>query len=150
MNSSTDKKKLPIILLGIWIVLGISLFVCWASTQPQALEEVKEITIVVNHSEDYLAELASMSEDEDPESTLEFTFETTRKTLGEAVDGMEILKFANGSEQIIVAAADGEYADFDRGEYWLCYYDNEAMEKPLDTYPIEDGDAFRFYLMTEY
>lgn len=151
MNSVSKEKKMTAIAIGILVVLAIALFLCWASTQPQALESVKEITITVAHSDDFVkdAEVSDSEEESDENDPFVLEFETTAKTLGEAVEGRNVLEFTQGREQTVVAAADGEYADFYHNQYWLCYFDGEPLEEPLDTYPIEDGDSFYFYLITE-
>lgn len=150
MTESKTNKTL-VVVIGILVVLALAAFVCWASTQPQALESVKDITITVTHSEDFLKANNPIESGDQTGETDPFVveFETTAKTLGAAVDGMGVLEFIPYQDQMVVAAADGEYADFYHNQYWLCYYDGEAMEEPLDTYPIEDGDCFYFYLITK-
>lgn len=151
MNPVSKQKKLTTIGIGILAVLAISLFLCWASTQPQALESVKDITITVTHSENFV-QVAEISDNEDnagETGPFVLEFETTAKTLGQAVEGRNVLEFALDGDQTVVAAADGEYANYYYNQYWLCYFDGERLEEPLDTYPIEDGDSFYFYLITE-
>lgn len=156
MTSESDRKN-PILFAGILAVLLISVFVCWASTRPQALEDVKELTITVAHSDDFIRELEHTS---DPLEVLArdpfvIEFETTARTLPEAIAPYGLLEFTEqtddmGEPFLVISAADGEYADQYRGYAWFCYYNSELLEQSLHTLSIQDGDSFYFYTDSEY
>ena len=139
MNPATENKKITIVSIGILVVLALATFVCWASFKPQALEPVKEITVVVNHSDYY----NGYDENAEP---FRLTFETTAKTLPDAFSDRHELLFVHRLEGMEVGVADSEMADFQLGQYWLCYLDGEILEKPLSEHRMEDGDSYYFYL----
>lgn len=153
MNPAADNKKITVLSIGILVVLAMAVFVCWAATQPQALEPVKEITVTVAHSDEFVLELESLygpeaAEERDP-YVLEF--ETTARDLITAVEPYGVLEFYEQADDTgeyipVVGAADGEYAEIYYGYAWLCYYNSEPLEDPLHTLEIEDGDRFYFYL----
>lgn len=142
MNPASDNKKITALSLGILAVLLIAVFVCWAATDPQALESVKEITVTVTHSEAFLAG------DEEAEPFV-LELETTAKTLGAALEPYELLELLEEPDGVYIAAADGEYADSWRGQAWVCFFGGDPLEDTVDVHPIEDGDAYYFYLITE-
>ncbi len=156
MNPAADNKKITVISMGILAVLAIAVFVCWAATQPQALEPVKEITVTVAHSDDFLLELEALygpelAEEHDP-YVLEF--ETTARDLITAVEPYDVLEFYEQADDTgeyipVAGAADGEFPDLYYGYVWLCYYNGEFLEEPLHTVELEDGDRFYFYLGPE-
>ena len=139
MNPATENKKITVISIGILVVLALAIFVCWASFRPQALEPVKEITVVVNHSDSF----NGYDENAEP---FELTFETTAKTLADAFADRHELLFVYREDGMEVGVADGEMADFQLGQYWRCYLDGVILEKPLSEHRMEDGDAYYFYL----
>lgn len=142
MNPASDNRKITIISVGILIVLALAALVCWASFQPQALEPVKEITVTVTHSEEYLAG------DEEAEP-FELTFETTAKTLVDAFQDRYELLFVSLQDGMVLGVADGEMADFSQNQNWLCYLDGEILEESFDVHEIEDGNCYYFYLVSE-
>ena len=142
MNPATDRKKLTALSLGLLAVLLLAAFLCWAATDPQALESVKEITVTVTHSEEFLAG------DEEAEP-FEVTFETTARTLTAAMEDREELLFVPDREGMTLVTADGETADLYRNQRWVCYQSGELLEESLDEHELEDGDAYYFYLVTE-
>lgn len=139
MNPASENRKITAVSIGILAVLAIAIFVCWAAFQPQALEPVKEITVVVNHS-DYFNGY------DDSAEPFTLTFETTAKTLADAFADRHELLFVHRSEGMEVGVADSEMADFQLGQYWLCYLDGEILEEPLSEHRLEDGDSYYFYL----
>ena len=157
MNDTSHNKKLTALSLGTVAVLLLALFLAWASTGPQALERVKEITVTVSHSDDFIRELEHVS---DPVEVLArdpfvMEFETTAKTFPEAIAEYGLMEFlvetdAMGEPVLVLSAADGEYADHYRGYAWFCYYNGEFLEEPIGTLPIKDGDSFYFYTDSEY
>lgn len=139
MNPATENKKITIVSIGIFVVLALAVFVCWASFRPQALEPVKEITVKVTHSDSY----NGYEENVPP---FELTFETTAKTLPDAFADRHELLFVHRENGMEVGVADSEMADFQLGQYWRCYLDGEILEKPLSEHRMEDGDVYYFYL----
>lgn len=139
MNPASENRKITIVSIGIFVVLALATFVCRASFKPQALEPVKEITVVVNHSDYY----NGYDENAEP---FRLTFETTAKTLPDAFADRHELLFVYRAEGMEVGVADGEMADFQLGQYWRCYLDGEILEKPLSEHRMEDGDTYYFYL----
>ena len=153
MNPAYNSKKITAISVGILAVLLLAVFVCWASTQPQALESVKEITVTVVHSENFLPlneeDGAEDSEDEEDDGRLVLELKTTARTLAAALEPYELLELLEEPDGMYIAAADGEYADNWRGQAWICYTNGEALEDTVDVHTIRDGDAYYFYLVTE-
>ncbi len=157
MNEASQNNKITLISLGILVVLLLAVFVCWAATGPQALESVKEISVTIAHSDDFIRELEHISTPEEVAARDPFVmeFETTARTFPEAIAPyglMEFLQQTNdvGEPSLILSAADGEYADQYRGYAWFCYYNSDLLEEPLDTLLLEDGDKFYFYTDSEY
>lgn len=153
MNPSNN-KKITAVSLGILMTLLLAVFVCWASFQPQALESVKEITVTVNHSEDFIPlskNEDTWEDDEDAEDDEPFVLEieTTAKTLAAALEPYELLELLEEPDSVFIAAADGEYADYSRGQTWICYFEGKPLEDTVDVHPIQDGDSYYFYLITE-
>lgn len=142
MNPASENKKINLISIGILVVLVLAIFVCWASFQPQALEPVKEITVVVNHSDAFLGydELAE---------PFEISLETTAKTLTDAFRDRHELLFLWREEGVVLGSADREMADFYQNQAWVCYLDGEILEDTFDVHRIEDGNTYYFYLVTE-
>ncbi len=133
MSTASTQKKTRIISAGIAVVLLIAVFVCWASTKPMALEGVKTITIVVNHSNG---------------STLTETFETTARVLFEAlIDHVDIVGVETDFG-LFVTTVDGEYFDGSDGTYWALYINEEKAEYGVDAQPIANGDVFCFCPVT--
>lgn len=156
MNETTERKKRSTVAFGILVVLLIAVFVCWASTQPQALEEVKELTVTVAHSDNFIQELEYMYAPDEAEARDPYIleFETTAKTLLEALEPYGLLELNEKTDELgerhaVVAAADGEYAEFYQGYVWYCYYNGELLEAPLEDLSIHDGDRFYFYTALE-
>lgn len=156
MNEASQ-NKITLISLGILVILLIAVFVCWAATGPRALESVKEISVTIAHSEDFIRELEHISTPEEVAARDPFVmeFETTAKTFPEAIADFGLMEFLvetndMGEPVLVLSAADGEYADFYRGYAWFCYYNSEPLEEPLDSLLLEDGDKFYFYTDSEY
>lgn len=162
MNPASPNKKITVISLGILLVLALAVFLCWASLRPQALEPVKEITLVVTHSDSYLETLAAEQDDtnaadpaeDDPEedddgTTATLTIRTTARTLVDAFQERHELLFVAREDGIVLGSADGEIADFYHNQSWICYQNSAILEEPLDEHRIQDGDTYYFYLVTE-
>ena len=169
MNPASPNKKITVISLGILLVLALAVFLCWASLRPQALEPVKEITLVVTHSDSYLETLAAEQYDtnaaapaeddpeeaeDDPEeaednTTATLTIRTTARTLVDAFQERNELLFVAREDGIVLGSADGEIADFYHNQSWICYQNSAILEEPLDEHRIQDGDTYYFYLVTE-
>lgn len=154
--TSESTKKTPILYAGILVVLLIAVFVCWASTQPQALEDVKEITVTVAHSENFLLELEYKFSPEEAHERDPYVleFETTAKTLMEALEPYALLELLEETDEMgetvtVIHCADGEYVEDYRGYSWFCYRNSELLEEPLHDLPIEDGDTFYFCIASE-
>lgn len=157
MNEKSPNKKITALSVGVLVLLLIALFLCWAATKPQALENVKEISVTIAHSDDFIRELEHIY---DPAVALArdpfvMTFETTAKTLPEALAPYELLEFVEqpnhaGGSAFVLSAADGEYAAQYRGYAWFCYYNGEPLKEPLHTLSLQDGDRFYFYTDSEY
>jgi len=142
MNPASENKKITAVSIGILVVLSLAIFACWASFKPQALEPVKEITVVVNHSDTFVGydELAE---------PFEVSLETTAKTLTDAFRDRHELLFLWRQEGVVVGSAHGEMADFYHNQAWICYLDSERLEESFDVHRIEDGNTYYFYLVTE-
>lgn len=149
--TSESTKKTPILFAGILVVLLIAAFVCWAATGPQVLESVKELTITVAHSDNFLLELEHMYAPGDigERDPYVLEFETTAKTLMEALKPYALLELREeindmGEPVTVIACADEEYVDNHSGYAWVCYRNSELLEDPIVALPIEDGDSFYF------
>lgn len=154
--TSESTKKTPIIFAGILIILMLAAFLAWASTQPQALEDVKELKITVAHSEDFIQALEYLHSNEEAEARDPFVLEleTTAKTLLEALEPyslLEVLEEADSDDKVksVIHCADGEYINAYQGSAWYCYRNGELLEESLFDLPIKDGDTFYFYIASE-
>lgn len=154
MNESTQNRKITFLSLGILAVLLIACFVCWAATDPQALEPVKEITVKVAHSSGYLEELEYSSSPEEAAAHDPYIleFETTAKTFLEALEPhASLLEFMEWTDETgetvsVIYSANGEILEPDWNYAWFCYRNGEEPVDSLYDLPIEDGDSFYFYI----
>lgn len=154
MNPVSPNKKITVISLGILLVLALAVFLCWASLRPQALEPVKEITLVVTHSDSYLETRATEPGDAEADpaednTTATLTIRTTARTLVDAFQERNELLFVAREDGIVLGSANGEIADFYHNQSWICYQNSAILEEPLDEHRIQDGDTYYFYLVTE-
>lgn len=155
MTSST-KNKTPVLFAGILVILVIAIFLCWASTQPQALEDVKEITVTVAHSDAYVEEMERTYAPEEVEAHNPYILEleTTAKTFIEALEPYALLELLEETDDMgepvtVITRADEEYVDNYRGYAWVCYRNSELLEVPITELPIEDGDTFYFCITAQ-
>lgn len=155
MTSETN-NKIPILFLGIAVILLLSLFLAWASTRPPMLEDVKDLTVTVVHSDYFLEEMEAFVlpgelEEHDP---FELELETNARTFGDALAPCGVFEFLyttdeEGEPLTVLDGADGEYAGLYDGFVWRCYRNGELLEEPLDSLKIEDGDSFYFRIEEE-
>lgn len=154
--TSASNKKTRILFSGILVILLLAVFLCWASTQPQALEEVKELTITVAHTDAYIQELEQTYAPEEVEAHNPYIleFETTARTLMEALEPYALLELQEETDDMgepvtVITRADEEYVDNYRGYAWVCYRNSELLEAPITELPIEDGDTFYFCITAQ-
>ena len=129
----SKQKKTTIISIAVVVVLVIIALVCWASFRPQALEGVKDITVIVAHSN------GNVRTEE---------FETTAQYLSEAlVDHIDI-EGEDSEYGLFVKSVDGEYADDTKGYYWMFDVNGEMGEYGVDTQPVADDYVYYFYIIS--
>lgn len=129
-----QEKKTNIILAAVVVVLILCVLVCWAATKPRALDEVKEITLTVYHTD---------------ESVSDFTLRTTARTLAEALTAAGIIEGVETEDGLFVYVVDGETVDGANGRYWVSLVNGEETEQTADALPIEDGDHYTYYTQIE-
>lgn len=129
-----QEKKTNIILAAVAVVLILCVLVCWAATKPRALDEVKEITLTVYHTD---------------ESVSDFTLRTTARTLAEALTAAGVIEGVDTEDGLFVYVVDGETADGANGRHWVNLVNGEESDRTADALPIEDGDHFTYYTLTE-
>lgn len=130
----TPQKKTNIILAGAAVILALCVLVCWAAFKPRALDEVKEITLTVYHTD---------------ESVNDFTIRTTARTLAEALLAEEIIEGVETEDGLFVFSVDGETADGTNSRYWVSLVNSEENDTPADELSIADGDHFTYYTIVE-
>lgn len=96
-------------------------------------EAVKTITLTVVHRDG---------------SSKDFTIETGREMLGEALVDEGLIEGEDGDYGLFVTKVDGEEADSGKHEFWSLTIGGEMATTGVDSTPIEDGGRFELTLTT--
>ena len=127
------EPKSRALLLGAAVTLVIVLFVSWASLKPPALDEPRQVTVVVHHGDG---------------RTAEFPVKTTARVLLDALAPCDFVELGATNYGYRVIKADGEAADAGAGVFWVFTVNGEIPEDRADTQPIADGDVFDYYIQS--
>lgn len=133
MSDASPTKKRAVALGGVIVALILAALVSWASFRPRALSSVKELTVNIYHTDG---------------TVFTRTFETTGRTLLEALEDQDFVELEENNLGISVAAADGERADPESDSFWLFTVNGAAPEDLTENQPVKDGDVFDYYLQT--
>lgn len=96
-------------------------------------EAVKTITLTVVHRDG---------------SSKDFTIETGKETLGEALVDEGLIEGEDSEYGLFVTKVDGEEADSGKHEFWSLSIGGEMATTGVDSTPIEDGGQFELTLST--
>lgn len=96
-------------------------------------EAVKTITLTVVHRDG---------------SSKDFTIETGKETLGEALADEGLIEGEDSEYGLFVTKVDGEEADGSKHEFWSLTIGGEMASTGVDSTPIEDGGQFELTLST--
>ena len=124
-------KRVPV-MAGIIAVLLLAALVCWASLKPRALENVKEITVSVVHSDGYIRTE---------------TYETTAPFFFDALNPLHLFGLEWRENNILLPTVDGESVEDPENEIWVYSVNGHYSELPMEEQPVEDGDKFVFYII---
>ena len=132
MNNTSDKKKKPIVLIGIAVILAMAVFVCWASFKPAALKNYKVISVSVRHGDD---------------TDTKRTYHTREDTLGGLLTEDGLIELETRGDAAYITVVDGEAAAIEDGVYWLYMVNGDPPEDyDIEAREIADGDSYTFYL----
>lgn len=98
-----------------------------------AADTVKTITLTVVHRDG---------------SSKDFTIETGREMLGEALVDEGLIEGEDSEYGLFVTKVDGEEADSGKHEFWSLTIGGEMATTGVDSTPIEDGGQFELTLDT--
>ncbi len=74
-----------------------------------------------------------------------FTINTDKKTVGEALIELDLLKGEQGDYGLYVKTVNGITVDYDKdGKYWAFYVDGEYAMSGVDTTDIKEGVSYAF------
>lgn len=131
MSHTSQPNKIPVILVGAVLTVLLAALVCWASFRPMALEDIRDITVNVTHSDGGVA-------------TLEMT--TIEDTLWDIPEFHDLVETDEGGYGLYITVMDGEAANTDAGQYWRYDLNGEWTDYAPETQVITDGDVFDFYI----
>ena len=130
MDASEAKKKRFFMLAGAVVTVALAALVCWAATGPRALENVKELTVNVEHTDGNVTVLE---------------FRTTERYLYDALAPYELISGVDTETGLFITEVDGEAAEGYNGRLWAYVINGGEPEFPIESQPIEDGDTVAFY-----
>jgi len=133
MTQNTDNKKRTVALIAALLTAALALFICWAASDPSALEPVKTIVLNVEHSDGSVA-------------TVEL--KTTARTLTEAAEELTLLEISDVSFGRIVSAADGELPAEENSFWAFSFSGGDTYYFNVNDRPLQDGDVIEFFLVT--
>ena len=131
MSDTPQQKKLPVIWAGVLVVLLLAALVCWASFDPMALQDVRHITVAILHKNGQV-------------NVLEL--DTTESALFDIQELADLTETDESTYGVYIKAMDGEDALTEEGEYWRYDLNGDWTDYAPEEQPIEDGDAFVFYI----
>ena len=123
-------RKTKVLLLGAFCLVLALITTLALTFSPKGTEGAKELTIVI-------------SADEKNE---EFTINTDREFLGEALLDEELVEGEDGEFGLFITSANGRKADDTKQEWWCITKDGEMLETGADTTPILDGESYELTL----
>lgn len=123
----SKQKNTKIISFSIAAVLIIAALVCWA-----ALRGLKTISVSVTHANGF---------------TVKHDFETGADNLADAMFGYIDLECEETAYGLSIKSVDGEYADSNKGEYWVYTVNGVVGSYRVDTQPISDNGVYAFYIV---
>ena len=131
MSTMSKQKKISVISYALAAFFLIVILVCWASSRPQVLEGVKNITVTVMHANG---------------DTLTEEIDTTAKYLSEAMlDHIDFYGVYLEDEGLFITIVDGEYADPSRGYRWIVNVNGEDSDLTPDVEPVVDDYIYTLY-----
>ena len=134
MDNPSLRRRTFVLLAGAAAAAAISLFVIWASFEPRALADIKQITVTVAHQD------GSFRTD---------TFETNARVFSEALEGLELFGGIYGDDGAFIATIDGEPLDSGVNITWYYSVDGVLSDLPFDEQPVTDGSTFVMYSVEE-
>ena len=132
-NQSSSKKillSLAALLAVIAVLSGVYLFTRQATTAGS-----KTITVEVVHKD---------------LSVKEFTYQTDREYLGEALSDEGLVSGEVGAYGMFITTVDGETADASNQEWWCITKNHEMLNTSADQTPIADGEQYELTLTVGY
>ena len=118
------------IIAGIVLVVLIAVaLIVWKTTRPTAVEGSKTLTVSITHMDG-------------TEKTL--TIKTDAEYLLDALNEQNLVGGYESQYGFTIDTVDGEFADADKGEWWVFTKGGDWVDTSVDGTVIYDGDGFEF------
>lgn len=124
--------KKRILALALALVMVFALCACG---EKQTAADTKTVTVTVVHGDG---------------SSKDFTVETDKEMLGEALVDEKLIEGENGPYGLFVKTVDGETVDDANQEWWCLTKGGQSVETGVDSTPVEDGAAYEWTLTVGY
>lgn len=123
------KNRKPVLIALLVVLLVGALIAAWLLFGPSARAGKKTITVEVTHMDG---------------TANSFEIKTEEAYLGPALENEKLISGSDSEYGLFIDTVDGEYADSNKGEWWVFTVNGEMGNYGADQQPIRDKDVYAF------
>ena len=127
----SKNTKTGIIAAAVLVVLIIVALIVWKSTRAEPEAGSKTLTLTITHMDG-------------TEKTV--TIKTDAQYLLDALNEKTLVDGYDSEFGYTITTVDGEFADADKGQWWVFTKGGEWVDTDVSSTVIYDGDGFEFYV----
>lgn len=127
----SKNTKTGIIAAAVLVILIIVALVVWKSTRAEPEAGSKALTLTITHMDGTEKKL---------------TIKTDAQYLLDALNEKTLVDGYDSEFGYTITTVDGEFADADKGEWWVFTKGGEWVDTDVSSTVIYDGDGFEFYV----
>ena len=127
----SKNTKTGIIAAAVLVVLIVVALVVWKSTRAEPEAGSKTLNLTITHMDG-------------TEKTV--TIKTDAQYLLDALNEKQLVEGYDSEFGFTITTVDGEFADADKGQWWVFTKGGEWVDTDVSSTVIYDGDGFEFYV----
>lgn len=127
----SKNTKTGIIAAAVLVVLIIVALIVWKSTRAEPEAGSKTLNLTITHMDGTEKKL---------------TIKTDAQYLLDALNEKTLVDGYDSEFGYTITTVDGEFADADKGQWWVFTKGGEWVDTSVDSTVIYDGDGFEFYV----
>lgn len=127
----SKNTKSGIIAAAVLVVLIIVALIVWKSTRAEPEAGSKTLTLTITHMDG---------------TEKAVTIKTDAQYLLDALNEKQLVEGYDSEFGFTITTVDGEFADADKGQWWVFTKGGEWVDTDVSSTVIYDGDGFEFYV----